>query len=274
MRRAALFVYHSDAELCRPRVELLRRWNPGVDVHALYGGDDPSAGRAAGDWPVASWSAAGPGRTPWQRYAKADLVLLDWYLAVGPAHPFDVLHVVQWDLLLLAPLTEIFAAVPPAAVGLTGLVPLERIAARWSWTRDSELRVGSERLIADARARFGFRGEIRASLGPGSVLPRRFLDRFAAAAPCEEGHDELRLPLYADLLGFELRDTGLYRRWFDPETERLFNADDAEIDVEAVVDQLRTPDGRRAFHPCRSTYDAPTLRRLAAAAGTPGPAPR
>lgn len=70
---------------------------------------------------------------PWN-WKNGDLLLLDWYREAGHRLSFDVLHFLEWDLLLAEPLERLYAAVPPQAVGLTAPTPLSVIGDDWRWT--------------------------------------------------------------------------------------------------------------------------------------------
>ena len=76
-------------------------------------------------------------------------------------------------------------------------------------------------------------------------------------------HDELRLPLFAQLLGFDLVDTGFYDGWSNPDSERHFNADGREVDPAAVAIELAKRDGCRVFHPCRERFDEMVVASIA-----------
>ena len=97
-------------------------------------------------------------------------------------------------------------------------------------------------------------------LGPGYCLPKAFLERYAAADVPEVGNDEMRLPYFGELFGFELRDTGFYGRWFDTEIEKVFNANGDEIPDELILEALGEQDGRRAFHPYRRLLPTAILK--------------
>jgi hypothetical protein len=263
--RIALFQFHHAVDVCRDRVRLLRALNPGLRVFGIFGGD-------AGDFSAASELAGDAleqlyrfeGRDGRWRWQNTDLVVRAWYAAVGRDVSFDVVHVVQWDLLMFERLDRLYAHVSADAVGLTGLTRLDAIADRWAWTVDAALRADEERLLTIAQVEFGYDGIRHACLGPGYCLPRRFLDGYAALDVPEAGHDETRLPLFAQILGHPLADTGLYPTWFDPAGHLLFNADAEEIDPAAIAAEIRRPDGRRAFHPCRKSLGAGDLDALAA----------
>jgi hypothetical protein len=201
-------------------------------------------------------------RTPDWNKKNTDLAVLDWYRAVGRSEGFERVHVIQWDLLTFAPVHLLYPSLADSAVALTGLVPLSSVADVWHWTTFPEAAAESHRFLETAPQEWRVTQAPLVCIGPGYSLPRRFLDRYAELDVPDLAHDELRLPFFARVLGFELADTGFYSRWMDPEVERGFNADAVEIDPQYVEEELRRPVGRRIFHPCRERFDPQTLDRL------------
>jgi hypothetical protein len=265
-RRIIVFRFDRHPLVCRDRVALLRRLNPDVPVYGLYGGDRPLEGaaiRAAGRAMLqldGLWTRSpGDGHWNWQH---GDLALAAWFVDIGCGLEFDVVHYLEWDLLLLASLEEVYASVPPESVGLTALTPLTEVEDRWEWLQSAEGRQAWEGLLAHARRFWGYRGVPHASWGPGPCFPRTFLSRFAELEVPELGHDELRLPLVAEALGFLLADTGLRRGWDSPAEDRVFNLRSVEIDPATMLEELAAPGGRRAFHPVRIRVPRPILARL------------
>ena len=262
-RRAAVIVLHTAWQLGRDRVRLLRALNPDIAIHAILGGaegEHAEAARHLDDIVDSSWSCRlGDARWQWQH---TDLVLREWHRRHGRTQPFDVLHVMQWDLLLFASLEHLYRHVPPAALALTGLIPLGEIRDRWYWTSAEPHASEALALFECARERWQFEGPARACLGPGMALPRSFLDRYADEEIPELGHDELRVPLFGAIFGHDLVDTGFYPRWFDPDSECLFNANGLELSVADVRRALSNRDGRRAFHPCRDSFTDELLHDL------------
>ena len=57
---------------------------------------------------------------------------------------FDVAQVVEWDLLMLAPLEELYRDVAPDAVGSTAYTPLSQVGEEWEWLWRPELRTSTE----------------------------------------------------------------------------------------------------------------------------------
>jgi hypothetical protein len=192
--------------------------------------------------------------TQWS-WRHGDLALAAWYRNAGSALDFDVVHVIEWDLLLVAPLESLYSSVPEDAVGLTVLTPISELEDEWTWLRRAENRREWEALLAHARKEWGYDGTPHGCLGAGPVLPRAFLEAYAAASPPALCNDELRLPLFAQALGFPLADTGLRSPWRGEREHPLFHLRDWEIDLSRIREELKKPAGWRAFHPVRVRTD-------------------
>jgi hypothetical protein len=258
MRRIVLFRFHQNQVVCRNRLDLLRQYNPGIPIYGLYGGDEaifPKVARSIG--PEFSHLYCLSGKSPVWKWLNGDLAMREWHGAVGKEIEFDMLHLVEWDLLLLDSLDRIYSSVPRGGVGVTALIPLRLIADDWGWTQTPQWVAQWEKLLAYSRARYGYAAEPQASLGPGLCLPKPFLDLYAACDVPPLCHDEVRLPLFAQSLDFKLYDTTFYRAWFNEQEETYFNCINKEIRPEVIHNELKEPMGRRAFHPYRQVYEEP-----------------
>jgi hypothetical protein len=259
MNRIILFRFHENQAVCRDRVNLLRQHNPGTPIYGLYGGGETL-------YPRVEQSFAGElahlyclrGKTATWKWLNGDLAIREWHQAVGRALDFDMLHVVEWDLVLLDSLEKIYGGVPKGGLAITGLVPLRAIKDKWIWPQLQSWWVPQwERLLAHSRENYDYEAEPYASLGPGLALPKTFLDLYADGEVPELCHDEVRLPLFAQNFGFDLYDTGFYQGWFDARAEAFFNCTNQEVGLEVIRSELANPGGRRAFHPCRAVYGPP-----------------
>lgn len=260
MKRVAILQFHRDWDVCANRLDLLRAFNPGLETYGLFGGEAENFARAREifDDPRRVWHFRGrDARWKWQ---NTDLSVLAWYRDFGRDLVFDVLHVVQWDLLLLDSLENLYAPVPPDALGLTGVTSLRAISDRWHWTLVEPHKTELVRLGELVVRRFGTEPPFEVCLGPGYCLPRAFLERYAETDVPELAHDELRLPLFARILGFRVADTEFYPRWFDVSEERFFNANGEEISEALIREELQRPAGRRAFHPFRKVFEMAELQ--------------
>jgi hypothetical protein len=266
VRRIVLFRFHQNQAVCRNRLDLLRRHNPGTPLYGLYGGDEtlfPRVAQSIGQ--EFSHLYCLSGKTAAWKWLHGDLAVREWHRAVGRELEFDMLHVVEWDLLLLDSLDRLYGGVLRSGIGVTALVPLRQIADRWGWTQTPRWVAQWEKLLAYSRAKFGHAAEPQASLGPGLCLPKEFLDLYANCDVPPLCHDEVRLPLFAQNLGFKLYDTNFYRGWFDEQEEAYFNCTNKEIGLGVIRAELGDPAGRRAFHPYRQVYEAPKAEFMAEA---------
>jgi hypothetical protein len=232
----------------------LRRLNTDVPIYGLYGGSRRVPGSALrrlvglDEIDVSSE----PARWNWQH---SDLAVAAWFRHIGHRLPFDVLYVVEWDLLLLAPLASLYSAVPEGSVGLTALTPISELEQEWTWLRREPNRREWEALLARARDEWSYDGTPYGCVAGGSCFPRSFLEAYAEIDPPVLCNDELRLPLFAQILGFPLADTRLRSPWRGEREHPLFHFQAADVPVEAIKAELAKPDGWRAFHPVRRRLD-------------------
>jgi len=262
VRRIVVFRFDRNPRICRERIDLLRRLNPGVPIVGLYGG---GGGYRAAAFRIGSRPALGldsfyrsrhSGRWNWQH---GDLALAAWYRDAGRHLGFDVVHLVEWDLVLAAPLAEVYAHVPDGALGLTACTPLAEIGPDWDWVSRPELRTQTQALFEAVAERWGFTGVRRACLGVGPCLPRAFLADYAELDVPELGHDELRLPLFADLLGYPVVENGFRAAWHSSPDDAFFNATGRRIELEVIRSEVARAGGRRAFHPVHARVPVAAL---------------
>jgi hypothetical protein len=253
VKRAVLLRFHKAPLICRTRVSLLRELNPDVPVYGLFGGKRlPAAVLRQLVGVDGLYVSRGSDRWNWKH---GDLALAAWYRAEGTHLDFDVLHVVEWDLLLVAPLEALYASVPAGTVGLTALTPIAELEGEWTWLRKPEPRREWEALLAIAREKWDYDGEPYGCLAAGPCFPRAFLEAYAAIEPPALCNDELRVPLFAQILGFELANTHLRGPWRGEREHELFHLRAHEIELTTIRAELARPDGARAFHPVRRKLD-------------------
>jgi hypothetical protein len=173
---------------------------------------------------------------------------------VGHRVAFDVAHLIEWDLLLLDSLDRVYQSIPEGAVGLTALTPLSAIEDEWEWTQRPDDRRQWNELLAYARERWAYDQAPYACLGAGPCFGKAFLAQYAAIDPPDLCNDELRLPLFAQILDFPIFDTGLRRTWYSSEEDRFLNSTSDSIDPDVIMEEWAKPDGRRAFHPVRGVF--------------------
>lgn len=257
MRRMILFRFHDRFDTCRDRIALIRRLNPGIKIHGLYGGPEGREDSLSDTIPVYAPSLSNQfqsGRTSFM-WKHNDLGIRAWYALFGRDLEFDMLHVLEWDLLVLEPVDKAFAAVGDGEVGLTGLRPLADAPRDWRWTNTEPPVSEWKGLLAFARGKFGYDQVPHACQGPGMCFPKAFLERYADAGSdvLQLCHEELRLPLYAQVFGFKVVDTGITSDWTTP----FFNCRKVPIPRKTIETELAKRDGCRVFHPFFEKFGPP-----------------
>jgi hypothetical protein len=252
MKRIILFRFHKDVDICADRVRLLQQLNPAVEIYGLFGGKESELDRAR--------KALRPrlediycirGKSSYWKRMHGDLAMGLWYRDVGKTLVFDTLHCVEWDLLLFDSLEEIFGHIPADGVGLTSLTPLREVERDWYWLSRWALRRQWRRLLGVAKARYGYHQEPFACEFPGACVPRGLLEAYSKADVPQVSHDELRMPLFSQIFGLKLYNTGLTRRSWAESEARFFNCDNREVRLSTMAEELAQSAGRRAFHPVR-----------------------
>jgi len=255
MKRIVLFRCHKLPDIVRSRVTLLRRLNPTTTIHCLYGGPEESFGHFIDDTgDVWDSTYCIRGRLDRWKWLHSDLAVLDWYNDCGTSIPFDMLHLIEWDLLPTESLEALYRHIPIDGIGLTGLTPLSEIIDKWvfwtelhgSWWPDQLTQ-----MYDYAQKKYGDTGTRMACQGPAPCFPRRFIDTYANNPLPDFCHDEVRLPLAAQCLGFSIHDTGFFRKWFNEEEFKLFNCTEQSIETGVILSELQDKKGRRMFHPVR-----------------------
>jgi hypothetical protein len=252
MLKVGLFRYHEGATVCANRLELFRHFNPGVPIHGIYGGPEdefPGVRRALAGLLDTSYCIRG--RSAEWKWKNFDFVLADWYRNLGARLRFDQFYLFEWDFVQLGSIDHLYGHIALGQVGLTGLVPLRKVERKWYWTQNARRRAEWLTLLRYVRERHGYAGSPLGAYCPGLTGPATFLERIAGAPFPDLVHDELRLPLYAQIFGFDTRDTGFLRKWFSRREARFFNCEKQEIEPGTVMEQLRKRRGRRTFHPVK-----------------------
>jgi Coenzyme PQQ synthesis protein D (PqqD) len=246
-RRIILFRFHDQFDGCRERLRILRHFNPDVPIYGLYGG--PSEGwddaRECVEDAVVHlhmWSAVDP---TW-KWMHAELAVKEWFRTYGHAIAFDLLYEYEYDMLMCAPLRELYPPLPANGLAFSAVRTTESMANRWMWITHEAYRPGYLAFCDYLAERYGVASIDQVVLGPGPLLTRRFLTEFCELEDCDLVHNELSYPAFAQALGFTLVDNRLYSE----ESERLFHCYGGSIEWKHIEAELGSGP-RRAFHPVK-----------------------
>lgn len=263
MKRILLFRYHHQFERNRELLRFQQFLNPGIKIYGLYGGPPENleqANEILGDVLEHNYLLKHP--NPDWNWKNSDMSFQVWYRDFGHQLDFDFVHVIEWDLLYFEPLEKLFAHVPENALGLTGLIPLKKIEKIWYWTRNPEKRREWVQLMEFFKKEFEYNQEPYAMLGPGTTLPKNFLESIRHIETPDLGNDELRIPLLAQSYRFPMHDTGFFRKWFSRREFRFFNSNAFVVKQKTMEKQLKLKKGRRVFHPCNQNFSFEDFMKL------------
>ncbi len=264
LRLAVLFWFYKDLTTCRDRVRTLRCFNPGVEVYGLYGGDvsgAKDAEAAMADLFDDFW-AFPEANTPRWKWTNGDLMIARWFSDRGSSLKWDTIFVVQWDMLVAAPLSQLFPALQEDQILLSGFRPIDEVKTVWWWAKRTDHQVARE--LDDFQEFLSttchYDGPIFACLFVVACLPRQFLERFVALGPPTVGFMEYKLPTLAKVLQVEVCEAHSYRPGgWSPKagvlglssSERFLNAINIEPPLSSILKEFRHDNGHRVFHPVR-----------------------
>lgn len=256
MKRIILFRFHKNLRVCKNRLELLKKFNPNISIYGLYGGKISDYKQFKTKLsPYLKNICCIKNRSKDWKWKNSDLAINLWYKKIGNSVPFDMLHIIEWDLLLLDALDKIYKKIPKNGIGLTALTLLQNVENKWSWTSNDPEKSEWSNLLNFAKKKFDYRQKPFASLGPGACLPKSFIEKYRSLEFPEICHDELRLPLFGQILKYKLYDTEFCKNWFDAKDEKIFNCMGKNIGSAAIKKEFDKPTGRRVFHPYRKIFE-------------------
>lgn len=261
-KKIVLFRFHDKFGICRNKLEVIEHYNPGIEMYGLFGGETKDLARAKkmlGGKLLDIYQV--PVLDSHWKWQNGDLSLCDWYRNFGHTIEFDILYLIEWDLLELGSFEELYKNVPANGVGLTGLIPMKRIP-KWRWISKEPWKSQWLALLSHAKEQYGYNKIPHGCLGPGNVFPRAFIEKYSQIRVPVLCHEEIRFPLFAQIFGFKLYDNGFFKDWHNQGDVLFFSCahDKKEIEKSVMKREMRKMLGRRVFHPCTMLYKLKNVR--------------
>jgi len=252
--QALLFWFYRDAPLCAERLRELAALHPGQPVYGLYGGpEEDAAAFAQALGPLLDdFYAAARQPDPYLKWLQGDLEIVEWFEARGRGLDWSSLAIVQWDLLVRAPIATLIPGLLPAHLYFSGLRRLDPVLeSRWYWTTQARHQTSYHRFRAQLALRHGVRTQPWCCLFIFAVLTRPFLEVYAREGPRFSGFLEYKLPTLALLHGFPcmIRELGVLWDPVEHGVQKPLNAGSRPIPRAYIESELARPDGHRLFHP-------------------------
>jgi hypothetical protein len=202
---ALLFWFYDHVDVCINRLDLLRRLNPGIAIYGLFGG--PPSLAAEFEQALSSrldhYYAFPQDRPPSWKWEHGDILISQWFRDCGRDLDWDTIIVAQWDMLILKPLRQVFAALRKDEIFVSSTRPVREVEKTWFWVRppNEPLRNRYIRFLEHLKTISTKSVEPLASIFLIVCLPRVFLEKYSRIAMPELGFIEYRVPTYARLFG-------------------------------------------------------------------------
>ncbi|HCU70135.1 MAG TPA: hypothetical protein DIC35_00085 [Candidatus Moranbacteria bacterium] len=255
MKLAVLFWFYKEPEICKNRLQILKKYNPDLKIYGLYGGEKKEAekyeellGKYLDDFYVSPYEDS-----DW-KWINGDLMILEWFENRGERLEWDSIAVAQWDMLVLDSIEKQFEGIKEGQIYLSGTKILDKETENsWTWTKPgSEERENYLKFLEYIKENYGYMGEIFCCLFIFQILPRVFFEKYLTVKNKEVGMLEYKVPMYAkifEILFYE-KDLGVF--WSDRGKkidELPLNAWPVEIKKEFIESENEKKNGYRLFHP-------------------------
>lgn len=255
MKRIIVFRFHAHPTICENRLRCLKKFNPSVKIYGLFGGPEKDYRKFQRKlMPCLEHCYCIKDKTDRWKWKNGDLALRTWYTEFGNTLSFDMLHLIEWDLLMLDSLDSIYKDIPFNAIGLTSILSLQEVANQWIWTAEEPNKSELDSLLGWAHDKFGYSMKPYGAQGPGLCLPRQFLEAYSSIEIPELCNDEVRIPLFGQIFGFKMYDTHFCNDWFTHGTQQTFHCQTQTypaVSPSTIKRELAKPSGKRVFHPFR-----------------------
>lgn len=260
---AILFWFYKKPLICKNRLAILKKYNPDLKIYGLFGGNPNEAakyknvlGKYLDDLYVFPSDDSG-----W-KWINGDLMILDWYKKRGENLSWESLAVVQWDMLVLTDLKNIFRKIKRGQMYLSGLRTLTgNLEKRWSWTRpNGKYRKDYLAFLKYVQSTYGLKNRLSCCLFIFQIFPKSFLEKFRTTRNSRLGFLEYKIPTYAKIFKIPMfkfkKDLGC--QWFNKKLPKGYfplNADSIEISKTYIRSEMKKKNGFRMFHPFEKIWN-------------------
>jgi glycosyltransferase involved in cell wall biosynthesis len=262
---AILFWCYKEAEVCANRLRLLRHYNPSTPIYVLFGGEPAEAQRFETEFHpyVNDFYVFSEGKSPQWKWKHGDMLISRWFSERGYQLKWDSIAIIQWDMLVFAPVEKLFGHLKKNELLLSGARPVEEVKAWWGWVqplhREEYAGFLNENHLQERDA-WCFEFIVAA-------FPRAFLERFSGRKNPETGFLEYTIPTLAKSWGFDFCTHHPYTPWWHGNPQefhehpyrKMLNAGNVDCPDRYVLLHLLDPWGLRIFHPHRRDIRAERL---------------
>ena len=245
MKLAILFWFYKEPQICENHLALLRKYNPDTPIYGLYGGDPKEAdkyssilGKYLNDFYTFTQD-----KDPDWKWHLGDLLITDWYCERGKNLSWDTILIVQWDMLVFAPVNELFSMLKQDQILLSGLRPIKEVEHFWDWVNPDikpELRQLYLKFLEYVQKKYDYNQEPLCCLFVVVCLPRNFMEKYSRVEQPELGFIEYRVPMYAQIFQTPFCTEHPFKAWWagDPASSisrNTLNAKRKDINIITIL---------------------------------------
>ncbi len=256
---AVLFWFYKEFEICKERLNFFKKLNPNADIHCLFGGEakDIDHAKSCSNDVSTSFYHFKESQSKHWKWEHGDEMIIDWFREEGHKHNFDSVFILQWDMLLFAPLHELLGKVKKDQAILSGHRPLDEVKDFWPWYNPEKNTILNDYLSST----FNYTGPLYACLFIVALLPRKFLAFYQQHSYPFEPFLEYKIPSILMAMSIPvIQDEQFTPFWYSEQhkyyhslKKRNLLAVGHEIDFAIIAKNLSKNNGRRIFHPVFSS---------------------
>lgn len=279
VKLAILFWFYKEPEICKNRLEILRRDNPSTPIYGLYGGKLEAADsfQTALKSYLDDFYVFSEDKDSYWKWIQGDLMITQWFRDRGKDLEWDTIVIVQWDMLVFGAVQELFSMLKPDQILLSGLRPIADVEAEWQWVSPKfpERRHQYLEFLDYVRKTYNYNQKPLGCLFIVIGFPRSFLEKYSYVEEPELGFLEYRIPIYAQLFGTPFCENHPFQAWWvdvDPIFQaknplkrawnsvslKLFpnplNPAKREISLIPLYRHITDKHGARIFHPYEKMF--------------------
>jgi hypothetical protein len=252
MKKAVLYVFYAAPRTCARRVRLMRSLNPDVNFYGICT-DRPENQRkykAVFDELDDAW--AFPYIDRYWHWHNLDRIIGAWFVKRGSELPFDRLLVLDWDVLLLGPVSNWTDPVGERNARFIQVYE-NKEPEQSMWTRSTN--PGFMEFCSRFKEKKGRPPVLHNAYLFAYALPRRALEDCAQEVQEYSGYCEFRLPTLLHSHGYELENLPRPKDWYP-----FSNVNGRSISRKLIRQQMAQADGCRLFHPVYEPYQGSDLQ--------------
>lgn len=251
-----LFRFYKDFDFAKERIRIIKHFDSGLPIYGLYGGpldDYENAKSQLAESMENIWMFKSK-KSPGWKWLHTDIMQKEWFRDYGHKLDFDYMFSYEYDLLTVNSLFNIYPKFDQNTLILSAVDLLKNVEDTWSWTSKEPSKTKFAEFTKYMHLKYGMNQQKHVCLGPGPMLPRKFIEKFAATEDIELMHEEVTYPAYAEVFGFKLADHGMHPGFASENTEDeyFFNCNNNQPKMSDVFAEMSIPNGRRSFHPIKT----------------------